>query len=148
MNKEIDVDWSNFRDGWASGSMICERCSKVFNSVRFLYSCHDKVKGDWPECCGRLAGFMNDWEPEIKKAEYYSSHEVHLEVSKENKMLDKFREYAKKLYKKHTTIDDNVNAEVEDFYSDECPPHLVWDRARASTYKEIAQELMDLCERE
>lgn len=60
----MEVDWDKFRDGWASGSMVCERCGKVFKGVRFRYSCHDKVEGDWPKCCDRLTKFRNDWSPE------------------------------------------------------------------------------------
>jgi len=54
----------DFRDGWASGSMKCKKCGTLFTQVRFRYSCHDKVEGDWPKCCGQLAGFQDDWKPE------------------------------------------------------------------------------------
>ena len=58
------IDWDKFKDGWATGSMKCRKCDKVFSQVRFRYSCHDKVEGEWPMCCGEHTGFMPDWEPE------------------------------------------------------------------------------------
>jgi hypothetical protein len=57
------LDWCKFSDGWASGSMICADCGKVFKNIKFRYSRHDKVEGDWPKCCNRLAKFGNDWKP-------------------------------------------------------------------------------------
>lgn len=53
-----------FKHGWATGSMKCGKCGKVFEGVRFLYSCHDKVGGDWPKCCERLTAFCTDWKEE------------------------------------------------------------------------------------
>lgn len=63
-NLQMGVDWDKFSDGWASGSMVCERCGKVFDGVRFRYSCNDKVEGDWTKCCNRFTKFGNDWKPE------------------------------------------------------------------------------------
>lgn len=59
-------DFEKFKDGWATGSMKCRKCGKVFLNVRFKYSCHDKVEGDWPECCGESAKFEKDWVEEKK----------------------------------------------------------------------------------
>ena len=59
------VDWDRFTDGWASGSMRCHKCGRIFPNVRFLYSCSDKVEGEWPECCGELTKFLPDWKPDI-----------------------------------------------------------------------------------
>jgi hypothetical protein len=58
------VDWDQFKNGWATGSMTCRKCGKIFEGVRFRYSCHDKVEGEWPECCGDSAKFNNDWHPD------------------------------------------------------------------------------------
>lgn len=60
---DLDIDWDKFRDGWASGSMTCNRCGKVFEGVRFRYCDHDKVEGEWPKCCGEFAKFNKDWKP-------------------------------------------------------------------------------------
>ena len=45
--------------------MQCRKCKKIFPNVRFLYSCSDKVEGEWPECCGELTKFLPDWKPDI-----------------------------------------------------------------------------------
>jgi hypothetical protein len=62
----MSEDFDKFKHGWANGSMKCRKCGKVFLNVRFKYSCHDKVEGDWPECCGELAKFEADWKEEEK----------------------------------------------------------------------------------
>lgn len=53
-----------FKNGWATGSMVCGKCERVFEGVRFCYSCHDKVEGEWPRCCGELANWGDDWREE------------------------------------------------------------------------------------
>jgi hypothetical protein len=58
------TDWDAFKDGWASGSMECPTCGRIFRDVRFRFSCHDKVEGDWPMCCGVVARYCYDWKPE------------------------------------------------------------------------------------
>jgi hypothetical protein len=60
----VNILTDKFKDGWASGSMECRKCGSIFRSVRFRYSCHDKVEGVWPRCCGELTKFGADWEPE------------------------------------------------------------------------------------
>ena len=57
-------NWDEFKEGWACGTMKCDKCGKIFNDVRFRYSCHDKVEGEWPKCCNDLTKFCNDWKPE------------------------------------------------------------------------------------
>tara|TARA_R110000824_G_scaffold172434_1_gene350311 strand:- start:36362 stop:37126 length:765 start_codon:yes stop_codon:yes gene_type:complete len=55
---------NGFKNGWASGSMKCRKCHKMFSDVRFRYSCYDKVEGGWPKCCGELTAFCYDWTSE------------------------------------------------------------------------------------
>ena len=50
-----------FKHGWATGSMYCKKCGKEQHGVRFRYSCHDKVEGTWPRCCGMLMAFCDNW---------------------------------------------------------------------------------------
>jgi hypothetical protein len=65
-NMNIKADWDAFKDGWASGSMECPTCGRIFRDVRFRFCCHDKVEGDWPMCCGVVARYCYDWKPEKK----------------------------------------------------------------------------------
>ena len=60
----VNILTDKFKNGWATGTMECQKCGTIFRNVRFLYSCHDKVEGNWPNCCGELTKFGADWEPE------------------------------------------------------------------------------------
>ena len=58
-----------FKDGWAQGTMRCKKCGAMFGGVRFRYSCHDKVEGNWPRCCGQPTTFCDDWKPDPPDSE-------------------------------------------------------------------------------
>jgi len=67
------MNYEKFKHGWATGSMRCRKCQRIFAGVRFRYSCHDKVDGVWPFCCGENTTFCNDWIEEPKPNENHNS---------------------------------------------------------------------------